>query len=113
MWFLGGVVGGCFQAISEPPGCWAFAQISGILGTPTPVDGPLSVTMTLTATGPGVVDFAWVNDPPNIPFQFFGLTAAPGTSVTIVAPEPGTAALLGLGLVGLSLSRRLRQPSAS
>jgi hypothetical protein len=37
--------------------------------------------------------------------SFFGLTSAPGTSFEIV-PEPGTASLLGLGLMIFAWRRR-------
>ena len=65
--------------------------------------GPLS-TVTLIATAVGIVDVAWETTPP-VDLEFFGLETAPGTSFTIV-PEPGTGALLGLGLVALSAPRR-------
>lgn len=53
---------------------------------------------------PGVAGFSWLTDA-GYELHFFGLTNAPGTSVTIV-PEPGTAALLALGLAGLAWRSR-------
>jgi hypothetical protein len=52
------------------------------------------------------VDLNWVTDGDE-PLFFFGLTTAPGTSFTIV-PEPGTATLLALGLLGIAGWRRAR-----
>ena len=83
----------------------AFAQF--ISGNDFPVDEPLSATMTLVATAPGTLTFAWETGgpDPNFHLDFFGLTSAPGGSVTIV-PEPVTGALVVLGLVVTSLTRR-------
>ncbi len=53
-----------------------------------------------------VVSFSWKTVNPG-KFDFFGLTNAPGTTITIV-PEPTTAAMLGLGLLGLALAGRRR-----
>ena len=58
-------------------------------------------TVKLIAQAVGIVDVAW--DPNTL--IFFGLTSAPGTSFEIV-PEPGTASLLGLGLMAFALQRR-------
>lgn len=58
-------------------------------------------TVKLIAQAVGIVDVDW--DPSTL--IFFGLTSAPGTSFSIV-PEPGTASLLGLGLMALALRHR-------
>ena len=61
--------------------------------------------MTLIAQSLGIVDVHW--DSTLNEFFFFGLTNAPGTSFTIV-PEPSTAVLLAVGLLGLAVRRRAR-----
>jgi hypothetical protein len=80
----------------------AFLQISGVNAiTAQNLPGVLSV-VTLTADAVGIVPVSWASN-----LQFFDLTSAPSTSFTIV-PEPETAALLGLGLLGLAVRRRER-----
>ncbi len=74
----------------------AFFQISSnIARTARDLPGVLSV-LTLTADAVGTVPVGWAPD-----LRFFGLTSAPGTALTIL-PEPGTAMLLGFGLLGLA-----------
>ena len=83
----------------------AFNQAGGTVAT-TP-DGPLSAVVTLTADAAGVANFSWLTNAGNESLNFFGLTNAAGTSVLIV-PEPTTAALLGMGLLGLAVAGRRR-----
>ena len=94
-------VGGPTEAIVE-----AFHQRPAIAAgdTATNLPGVLSI-VTLGAQAAGVVNVNWhIADDLN-QLDFFGLTSAPGTSFTIV-PEPGTAALFALGLLGLASWRR-------
>lgn len=86
-----------------------FDQIIDSGGTPRSVDNLQVSTATLIADAAGVVNVDWASGP-GINLDFFGLTngpGAPGTTFTIV-PEPTTAALLGLGLLGLMLGGRRR-----
>jgi hypothetical protein len=70
--------------------------------------GTLSI-VTLIAAAVGVVDVSWHTASDADALNFFGLTNANGTSFTIVSsPEPGTAALIALGLLGLVGWRRVR-----
>lgn len=88
-----------------PVVCTAMNQIGGL--NPLPVDNtPLAIAViTYTAGVAGIVNVNWDNST----FDFFGATNQPGTSFEIVGvPEPTTAALLGLGLVGLAVSGRRR-----
>ena len=97
-------VGGPSEAVVD-----AFHQRSAIAeDTATNLPGVLSI-VTLSAQAAGIVDVNWhiANDFNQL--DFFGLTSAPGTSFTIV-PEPHTAALFGLGLLGIAVRRR-RAPS--
>jgi hypothetical protein len=83
----------------------AFDAISPY-GTYAVSAGPLTSVMTFHATSSGTVDFDWAGGDF---VQYFDVTgAALGTSITII-PEPTTAGLMGLGLVGLAISGRRRK----
>jgi hypothetical protein len=81
--------------------------------------GPIAVNLTdaLIATTTffvdpsapvgSVIQFTWRSSPLTLRLDWFGLTSAPGHSVTII-PEPTTAALLGAGLLGLAFAVRRR-----
>jgi hypothetical protein len=94
-WIQGGLTGG-------PGFADAFYQIAG--HSPLPVDGPLTASVILLATSPGSLDFMWLTSGDE-QLRFFGLTTAPGGSVTIV-PEPATGLLVTLGLVATALAAR-------
>jgi hypothetical protein len=93
--------------------CLAFNQINSTL----PLPDPINVTDFLIATNTftiemdevfgSVITFNWQSTPSTGRVDFFGLTSAPGVSITVI-PEPTTAALLGLGLCGLVAASRRR-----
>ena len=74
----------------------------GILPAAT-VSNLLTSTLILTATGLGTVTLSWA---PGL--DFFGLSSGPSASFTVLAPEPGTALLIGLGLAGIAFVGRRR-----
>ena len=68
----------------------------------------IGATLTFSADAPGLATFTIsVSPPASVQFDFG--TATPGNSVAVtIVPEPSTAALLGLGVLGLALTRRRR-----
>jgi hypothetical protein len=93
-WVMGGTTGGK-----------VFDQVGGL--SPLPVDNLLTSTVFWTADTLGVAAFDWLTSGTQ-PLSFFGLTSGAGHTVTIV-PEPTTASLMGLGLIGLAISGRRRK----
>jgi hypothetical protein len=101
-WLVG--VTGC-----DSSACNMFNQVGAFGATPAPASNLLVATVSLIAgPGLGVVNAAWeTNAGTGFALDFFGLSAAAGTSFEVV-PEPTTAALLGLGLFGLAVAGRRR-----
>jgi len=90
---------------------FSFANLAFDSNAPNYNGGANEVTINTAAlnislaAGPGIVNLDWSSA-----LSFFSIQGArPGTSFEIVAiPEPATAALLGLGLLGLALGGRRR-----
>jgi len=85
-----------------------FNQTSGAPQDATNFPGTVAVA-SLIAQAVGVVNLSWETTLASDALDFFGLTNAAGTSFSIVVPEPTTAGLLGLGLIGLVLGGRRRR----
>jgi hypothetical protein len=90
--------------------CEMMNQISPITATPANSSNLLIATVSFLATTPGVTNVNWdTNSSGGFQLDFFGLTNAAGTSFEVIpVPEPTTAALLGLGLLGLTVAGRRR-----
>jgi len=104
-WTVGGtqdqVIGGEVTAMNQiqglPPGGPFVNNCNGSFTVCT-----LTATVVLTAGSPGTAEFDF-----GALTNFFGVGGGAGTTVTII-PEPGTAALMGLGLLGLIVAGRRR-----
>lgn len=88
---------------------YAFSQISLYSQGATNIGPSTLSTVTLIAKALGIVSVDWDTTNANtaLRLDFFGLTTASGTSFEIV-PEPTTAALISLGLLGLAVVGRRR-----
>jgi hypothetical protein len=93
--------------------CVAFNQINSTLPQPDPINvtnfliAITTFTIELDELPGSVINFNWASTPSTQRLDFFGLTTSPGVSITVI-PEPTTAALLGLGLLGLVVASRRR-----
>jgi hypothetical protein len=106
-WTKGPTVGGDTNANSATSAfSEAFNQVS-LSGGGQTATNPIT-TITLIAQALGVVNANW-NEVSGSGFElgYFGITDSPGVSFSII-PEPSTVALLGLGLIGLTVSGRRR-----
>jgi hypothetical protein len=107
-WTQGGLAGFCNDANGR---CRMFNQTRA--GGAAAIDngGTFQLsTVTFTAVAQGTATFTWMISPLTPATQrldYFGVTNSPGLTITIV-PEPTTAALLGLGLLGLAVAGRRR-----
>jgi hypothetical protein len=88
--------------------CEMMNQLSAFGLSPAPASNLLVATVSFLATTVGTTNVNWETNPgTGFQLDFFGLTNATGTSFEVV-PEPTTAALLGLGLLGLAVTGRRR-----
>lgn len=104
---LGGVLPWYVDVVNCGAGfCDAFNQQAPTVEFWSADQGPGFVlsTLTFTAGAPGATNVTWSTALDGFQLDFFGLTNAPGTTVTVV-PEPTTAALLAAGLVALGAAR--------
>ncbi len=83
-----------------------FNQIAGVNPLPGDWTSPLA-TATFTAASVGTVAIGWDNDGTPGALNFFGIAVGDaGTASITIVPEPTTASLLALGLIGLAMRRR-------
>jgi len=105
---IGGAVSG--GAVNGNSTIYAFDELNnpGGRADSLPAGNPFATLVLKAGSTPGVVNITWnASD-----FVWFGMPvgSATGTSFSIVSiPEPATAGLLGLGLVGLVIGGRRRR----
>jgi hypothetical protein len=87
-----------------------FDSFSTINGATIPANSTkkLTAVMTFSADAGGLAAFDWYVGPLSQTLDFFGLSAANGVTVSII-PEPSTAGLMGLGIIGLVVAGRRRK----
>ena len=90
--------------------CILFSQVSPS-NPGFPASNLLLASVEIIATAPGTSLLSWEADlTTGFALDFFGLTDAPGASIEVI-PEPGTAALICVGMAAVGVARR-RPPVA-